>query len=58
MNANRIASLYGELRPLERLSLIVAASIRGDKVEANRLHHSSPRYGVWLPHLMKEMILE
>lgn len=49
MNTNGLAKLYEHLTPKERLPLILAASARGDEVERERLVHSAPREGFWLP---------
>jgi hypothetical protein len=43
MNSNGLAKLYDRLTPWERLSLILAASARGDEQERNRLAQSAPR---------------
>lgn len=43
MNTNALAKRYNLLTPLERLPLIVAASVRGDELERDRLSHSAPR---------------
>lgn len=42
MNSNGLAKLYDRLTPRERLPLIVAASVRGDEPEADRLARSAP----------------
>jgi hypothetical protein len=49
MNTTSLAKLYDRLSPRERLPLIVAASGRGDQVEADRLLRSAPRIGYALP---------
>jgi hypothetical protein len=49
MNTNGLAKLYDRLTPRERLPLILAASARGDDVEAERLARSAPRRDVRLP---------
>jgi hypothetical protein len=41
MNKNAAARLYHELRPLERLALIMAAEVRGDEADEARLRASS-----------------
>jgi hypothetical protein len=43
MKTNGLAKLYGHLSPRERLPLMVAASLRGDQQECNRLAWSAPR---------------
>jgi hypothetical protein len=42
MNTNALAKLYDRLTPRERLSLIVAASGRGDEAERGRLMRTAP----------------
>jgi hypothetical protein len=49
MTTDALAKLYDRLKPFERLPLIVAATARGDKVEADRLAESAPRIHVSLP---------
>ena len=45
MNTNGLAKHYDKLTPRERLSLIVAASARGDEAERDRLARSAPKVG-------------
>jgi hypothetical protein len=49
MNTDRLAKLYDRLTPRERLPLILAASVRGDEIEADRLARSAPRLTYQLP---------
>jgi hypothetical protein len=42
VNTNALARLYDALTPSERLPAIMAASLRGDDVEADRLARSAP----------------
>jgi hypothetical protein len=42
MNSDALAKLYGQLRPIERLPLIIAAADRGDLLERDRLANSAP----------------
>lgn len=44
MNGNGLAKLYDRLTPHERLPLIVAASLRGDDAERDRLVNSAPKH--------------
>jgi hypothetical protein len=50
MTTDALAKLYDRLTPLERLPLIIAATDRGDAVEADRLARSAPRVHVNLPN--------
>ena len=50
MNTDRLAKHYASLTPAERLSLIMAASARGDEQEWDRLGATAPRLGWQLPH--------
>jgi len=43
MNVNGLSKLYDRLKPAERLPLIVAAAVRGDEVERQRLALSAPK---------------
>lgn len=49
MNTNDLAKHYGVLTPRERLPLILAASVRNDEVERERLARSAPRETYILP---------
>ena len=49
MNTNGLAKLYEHLSALERLPLIVAASVRGDEIEKKRLARSAPSCGYRFP---------
>jgi hypothetical protein len=49
VNTNGLAKHYDKLTPRERLSLIVAASGRGDEAEQDRLVRSAPRVGYSVP---------
>jgi hypothetical protein len=50
VNSKRLARHYDTLSARERVSLLFAANVRGDKVEAERLLESAPRE-VWrVPH--------
>jgi hypothetical protein len=49
LNTKGIARHYDRLTPRERLPLIIAASVRGDETERERLVHSAPRVGYRLP---------
>jgi hypothetical protein len=44
MNANKLTNLYDRLAPRERWPLIVAAQLRGDELERERLIDSAPMY--------------
>lgn len=46
MNTNTLAKQYDKLTPRERLPLILAASVRGDEAERDRLARSAPRVGL------------
>jgi hypothetical protein len=50
MNTNTLAKNYDSLTPRERLPLILAASARGDEVEADRLARSAPKETYRLPN--------
>ena len=41
MNTNRFDQLYNQLTPRERLPMIMAAHLRGDAAEQNRLVSSA-----------------
>ena len=49
MNTKGLAKQYDKLAPKERLPLIVAASLRGDDLERERLMNSAPRHLYRLP---------
>lgn len=49
MNTKGLARHYGCLTPEERLPLLFAANIRGDKVESDRLTRSAPRVAYEIP---------
>ncbi len=49
MNTNSLAKLYDRLTPAERLPLIVAAGLRDDTAERQRLMNAAPRIGLSLP---------
>ena len=49
MNTNGLAKLYDRLAPMERLSLILAATARGDDAERERLASSAPMETYRLP---------
>ncbi len=49
MNTNGLAKHYDLLTPRERLPLIMAAALRGDGAEFDRLHRSAPRLGYSVP---------
>jgi hypothetical protein len=63
MNSNALAKLYDRLTPYERLPLIVAASLRGDEAERDRLANSAPKllYKVrdyyWLASELRSLML-
>jgi hypothetical protein len=42
MNTDHLAKLYDRLTPRERLPLLIAAGLRGDEVERERLRASAP----------------
>jgi hypothetical protein len=50
MNSNGLAKLYDQLTARERLPLLVAASVRADAVERQRLAGSAPRLAFAVPH--------
>src|SRR5437763_1971729 len=50
MNTNALAKHYGSLTPLERLPLLMAASVRGDEAEWQRLVMSAPKVTYRVPH--------
>src|SRR5436309_1395279 len=50
MNTDRLAKNYESLTPAERLSLIMAASARGDEQECHRLATSAPCVAYRAPH--------
>jgi hypothetical protein len=50
MNTDGLARQYGSLTPAERLSLIMAASKRGDEQECQRLATSAPSLICRCPH--------
>jgi len=43
MNLDHLTKLYDQLTPRERLPLIIAAGVRGDKAEQERLSASAPK---------------
>lgn len=43
MNLDHLTKLYDQLTPRERLPLIIAAGVRGDKAEQERLSASAPQ---------------
>jgi hypothetical protein len=49
MNTNGLARHYKALTAWERLPLIAAASVRGDKVERDRLARSAPKHDFRVP---------
>jgi hypothetical protein len=49
MNANGLARHYGCLRPEERLPLLLAAILRGDEQETDRLSNTAPRVQYRVP---------
>jgi hypothetical protein len=49
MNTDILARLYDQLDPFERLPLIIAAGVRGDKTEQRRLSESAPRLKLSVP---------
>jgi hypothetical protein len=49
MNTNHLAQLYDQLKPRERLPLIIAAGARGDTNEQRRLSASSPKQKFTIP---------
>src|SRR5262249_46171514 len=42
MNTDRLAKLYDQLTPWERVPLIIAAGARGDHEEQDRLQNTAP----------------
>src|SRR5215472_12253704 len=42
MNTKRLADLYDRLTPRERQALLIAASVRGDTSECERLNATAP----------------
>src|SRR6516225_5512330 len=50
MNPKVLTKYYDQLTARERLTLLVAASVRGDPVERQRLLDSAPRAAYLLPH--------
>jgi hypothetical protein len=50
MNPKVLTKYYDQLTARERLMLLVAASVRGDPVERQRLLDSAPRAAYLLPH--------
>src|SRR5262249_2121210 len=50
MNTARLSKHYDTLTPAERLTLVLAASGRGDEKERDRLAASAPRMGLQVPH--------
>jgi hypothetical protein len=59
VNTNTLAKLYDRLSPRERLPLILAASLRGDEPEKERLARTAPRALYRLPdyHGLSEGLL-
>jgi hypothetical protein len=49
VNPKALAKLYDRLTPRERLHLLLAAAVRGDEAEAQRLMRSAPRLHLSLP---------
>ena len=49
MNSDALARLYDQLDPFERLPLIFAAGVRGDKSEQRRLSEAAPHIYRRLP---------
>ncbi len=49
MNTSRLAKLYDQLKPEERLPLIMAASGRGDEQERSRLVNAAPKVQYMVP---------
>ncbi len=49
MNTNSLARLFDRLKPGERLPLIIAAGLRDDAAERQRLMKAAPRIGLSLP---------
>ena len=60
MNDKRLASHYDALTARERVSLLLAANIRGDEVEAGRLMESAPTmaYRVVHHHFLVEALYD
>jgi hypothetical protein len=50
MNSDALARLYDQLDPFERLPLMIAAGVRGDKTEQRRLSEAAPHMNRWLPN--------
>ena len=50
MNPKVLTKYYDQLTARERLALLLAASVRGDPVERQRLLDSAPRAAYLLPH--------
>jgi hypothetical protein len=50
MNPKVLTKYYDQLTARERLALLLAASVRGDPVERQRLLDSAPRTAYLLPH--------
>src|SRR4051812_11988984 len=49
MDTKALGKMYNHLTPDERQPLIMAASLRGDEVEADRLRRTAPMVGWRLP---------
>jgi hypothetical protein len=50
MNSDGLAKLYDQLLPQERHALILAANLRGDEAEVERLVRTAPRVNYSVPH--------
>jgi hypothetical protein len=49
MNTHKLATLYDQLTPRERLPLLIAAGVRGDLAERERLISSAPKKRLRVP---------
>jgi hypothetical protein len=49
MNTHGLSQLYDQLTPAERLALIMAASVRGDEAEKQRLIAAAPEVSLRVP---------
>jgi hypothetical protein len=60
MNPKVLTKYYDQLTARERLTLLVAASVRSDAVERQRLLDSAPKAAYWIRHhhLLAQALLE
>jgi hypothetical protein len=53
MNTNKLANLYDQLTPRERLPLLIAAGVRDDLAERERLIGSAPKQRILVPDYLE-----